>query len=542
MTRTSDRTQTAIHMAGIASCALLTRILFLHSPAGRIGSADEAVFGLMALNILALKDFPIYCWEAQYAGAPVSYVAAVIFKLFGAGFVQLRMVMVPVNLAACILFYFIYRKLFGATGALIGALFLVFCPYLVMFHALSALGGYGETLLGSALIILASWHLYELRDADVPRFLFFGLGLLCGFFFYVFFLVLPAILAFAVPLLFVFPKARGRHALLYACGGFTGLLPFFLHNLLTKGGTFFRAAGRSLSVEGASLHTPPGELLIEILRNKTTYWITWCKASPLLMARYAVPDHWSPPVLLIAGSALLLFLGVFALVTLSGPSSHNGDERRFFIRSFAWYLILLIVFQWIANLNQARHLLPLITILPVAFLSLSEAGPLRRTLALSAMLLISAGFVSGWVREFRVTQFDPAPVVRFLEQENIRAFYGSYWVTYPVIFEARESIVGSPCLLRNGDIISDRRKAYTDRVSNSADVAYVFDTDQEHLWNDFNAFLASHAIQCTRATLQGTHIACHLSTPVRPVIQNLTRTLFVLPDSNEVDAVPATHP
>lgn len=39
----------------------------------------QAVFGMMAQKIEALEEFPLYCWEAHYAGAPVAYLGAVIF-------------------------------------------------------------------------------------------------------------------------------------------------------------------------------------------------------------------------------------------------------------------------------------------------------------------------------------------------------------------------------------------------------------------------------------------------------------------------------
>jgi len=193
------RHNTRAHVLLIVIITLITRIFYLCSPSGLIGDADEAVFGMMAQGIEALKEFPIYCWEAHYAGAPVSYVAALIFHFFGPGFVQLRLAMLPAALFTPILFYFIYRKMFEPAEALVGALFLIFCPFLVLHHTMAAYGGYGETYLGTSLIILLSWKIREDNVQTHVSHLVFLLGFVCSFFFYLLFLVLPAIIAFALP-------------------------------------------------------------------------------------------------------------------------------------------------------------------------------------------------------------------------------------------------------------------------------------------------------------------------------------------------------
>ena len=152
------------HILIITGLVLVTRVGFFCSPAGRIGDADEAVFGMMAQAIGSMKEFPLYCWEAQYAGTLVSYIAALIFHFFGSGFIQLRLAMLPAAIITCVLYYHILRKLFGPNEALVGGLFLVFCPYLVLHNTMAAYGGYGETYLGTCLIILLSWKTHQMNS------------------------------------------------------------------------------------------------------------------------------------------------------------------------------------------------------------------------------------------------------------------------------------------------------------------------------------------------------------------------------------------
>lgn len=138
-----------IHLFIITVLFLMTRCLFLLTPAGRFGDADQAVFGMMAQKIALLEEYPIFAWEAHYAGAPVAYIAAIIFHFFGAGYVQLRIAMMFIVFPGFFLFYFIYRRLFDSQKAFIGVLFLIFCPYLVLNFTTGAFGGYGESFVGT---------------------------------------------------------------------------------------------------------------------------------------------------------------------------------------------------------------------------------------------------------------------------------------------------------------------------------------------------------------------------------------------------------
>lgn len=58
--------------------ALFSRFAYLGLLGDFIG-ADEAVGGLMALNIAEGRDFPLLLWEAQYAGTLLSYLGALLF-------------------------------------------------------------------------------------------------------------------------------------------------------------------------------------------------------------------------------------------------------------------------------------------------------------------------------------------------------------------------------------------------------------------------------------------------------------------------------
>ena len=47
------------HLIFIVILFLMSRIIFLYSPEGKFGDADQAVFGMMAQKTAALEDVPL---------------------------------------------------------------------------------------------------------------------------------------------------------------------------------------------------------------------------------------------------------------------------------------------------------------------------------------------------------------------------------------------------------------------------------------------------------------------------------------------------
>jgi len=358
-----------IHIVLILSLVILSRFLYLLSPVGHNISADEAVFGLMAQKIEALEEFPIYMWENHYAGAVVSYIAAFLFHVFGSGPVQLRLTALSFVIVSMTFFYLIYRRLFGETSAFISTIFLIFCPFIVLYYTMGVFGTYSETFLGISILILASHiieekqTLFEPSDSAVVL-----LGFASGFFFYICFLIIPAILAFAIPTIWHFEHKRLRKIVLFIAGGISGVFPFILYNLTTGGWSFLRAGSWALATGRDQIHLALPSLLKQILINKAIYLKTWFSDAPTMFGLYVLPDLFGGLAVSLAGGVLMVVLSFFAFLAFSRRVSFSRPQRQ-----WAYFLLFLIIFQWIAGLYKPRHLLPLIIIIPVVLLSL--AGP-----------------------------------------------------------------------------------------------------------------------------------------------------------------------
>lgn len=500
------------HVLIITVLFLMTRCLLLLTPAGQFGDADQAIIGMMAQKIASLDEFPLIYWEAHYAGAPSAYIAAIIFHFFGAGFVQLRIALMFIIFPSFFLFYFIYRRLFDSQRAFIGVLFLIFCPYLVLNYTTGAFGGYGESFLGTALIILLSWKIKD-QTMSIPMGVsYFLLGLTCGFFVYVHFYVIPAVLVFAIPALWYLGENRIKSFLRFCLGGLIGLSPLIIYNFINSGGTLTRAAAWILLIGRDDISAAPLEVVRNIFLQKGAYLMGWFLNAPLIFGQYVMPAISGHRIQIAAGLMLIIILigYIVSSFTKTGEKGSAGSYHR----QFAFYLLTFILFQWLASLRADRHFMPLFFIIPIALFSLSEGYARLKKASVVILLLLSAFQVIGWNQEFRAPRFDPRPATKIMESRGIREFYASYWTGYPIMFLGEGNLIGSPTLLPFKEPFSDRRPQYTEQVRRSRDSAFVFGAGEESLEKEFLSFLKIHDITYETIEIDGTSIYYHLSTPV----------------------------
>jgi hypothetical protein len=506
-----------IHLTVIIFLTLATRIVYLTTEQGRILDSDESVFGLMALKIAALKEFPLYCWEAQYAGTLVSYIGAVLFKIFGVGALQLRLAMLPFSLVVTVLFYGIYRKLFSSSVAFLAVLYLIFSPLLVLQYTMAALGGYGETFLGVALIITVSWHIARKGEQFSPRAVtgwFVLLGAICGFFFYILFLIVPVVCAFALVQCIRTKKNFINRCTAFVAGGLIGILPLIAYNLTHGGGTIIRGLSRSTTMGKEALAQPYTEVVFNIILQKITYIFGWLTQAPFFFSQYIYPFSSYSVLSLISGLlciALLLFLPFIAW-----RLAHTGYKKAEYLGQFALFFIILIVFAWLGNLNRARHLLPVALIIPVAFFSISFVLKSRRTLLYAVFCVLCCIQIFSWRQTKKSNLFQPASTTQAMQHAGIKDFYGSYWTVYPIMFRSGGTLRGSPGIVASGDVVSDRRPDYTKEIHNNPQAAFVFSTQESGIKNNFCWFLHSNRIAADSILTEHAVIYYNLSKQLIP--------------------------
>ena len=125
--------------------------------------SDEATMGLMALHINAGLEHPLFFDGQSYMGTIQAYLGALLFRLFGASVVSLRLGLLLLFILYLVVMWRLLNLLYGPRFALAGLLLLDLGGPDLLKPQLLALGGYPETLLFAALALLLALRLARRR-------------------------------------------------------------------------------------------------------------------------------------------------------------------------------------------------------------------------------------------------------------------------------------------------------------------------------------------------------------------------------------------
>lgn len=131
-------------------------------------NSDEAVVGLMARHIVRDGARPLFIWGVHYEGPFEAYVAAPFFALFGSSTLLLHLSNQLLVIAFLLAMYLLARAAFGGPAALLTALWLGFGSSYALHREIVTVGGYQETLLLSATLLLLAWSRLR-RPEALPR-------------------------------------------------------------------------------------------------------------------------------------------------------------------------------------------------------------------------------------------------------------------------------------------------------------------------------------------------------------------------------------
>ena len=495
----------------IAAAGLVLRFAWFFTPAG-LPDGDEAVFGLMALHILDGRDYPIYCWGAHYAGAVVSYLAAVGFWLFGVGGVVLKSSTLPFAAGYLAVTFAMARTVLDDGAARIALLLAAIPPAIPFTFSVMATGGYPETLFFGGLVLLLTFRLPRVQ-AGIPRGHLLLLGFTAGFGLYILPLILPYLAVASTFLLLHRRIALERGGWVWLLtGALVGASPMLIYNIQSPFATLLRLGSRVLSVSrdealgpGTGVGTAAG-------------WIAHY-ASGLPARLPEILGNLGPLLGLKApgGTVLACTIGTTATLSLwrnvrrEGTSAAGEPLGRF----LAWFVPTVLLFAWVTGLNRPRHLLPLYSVLPLGFAAFYGRIRAARPWAARAILILFL-VIAGWDL-FEAAPIPAgahvAPLIQTAEELEIRGLYTDYDTTYQVMFTSREAILASPTAWAER-VISDRTPEITRQVDLLPHPAYVFPKGStEAAW--FAQGLVRRSITFTRHTADPFELFTDLSMPVR---------------------------
>jgi len=144
-------------MFAIVAAATLARFILIYFN-WPVANSDEGNMGLVAFHIAYRGDHPIFFYGLPYLGPLEGYIAAPLFRLFGASLFTLRLGLLPLFAAFLICMYYLARLLYTENFAFAMILLLSFGSGGIILLQVRAVGEYPEIELFSALIpLLAAW-------------------------------------------------------------------------------------------------------------------------------------------------------------------------------------------------------------------------------------------------------------------------------------------------------------------------------------------------------------------------------------------------
>ncbi|MBE3561298.1 MAG: hypothetical protein IMW89_19070, partial [Ktedonobacteraceae bacterium] len=209
--------------------------------------SDEGTMGLMGMHIAFRGEFPIFFYGQGYMGTLEAYLAAVFFRLFGISTFTLLLGLVILYALFLSVMYRLTSLLYSKGLALLTLGLLCFGSNPMLTRELVAIGGYPETLLfGALLLLLASWlALTSSREPDAftlserrKRLATYGLwGFVAGLGLWTHMLVLPFVLLGGL-LISLFCRNEWRSSALFFLLIFLiiGMLPMIIYNVMASPG------------------------------------------------------------------------------------------------------------------------------------------------------------------------------------------------------------------------------------------------------------------------------------------------------------------
>lgn len=504
--------------------ASLVRVAYLFSPFGRIGDADEAVFGLMALAISEGSDFPIFCWGAHYAGAVVSYIGSLLFMLFSPNFIVLRSAMLPISIAIPVIYYCLCRKVFTKKESVICALYLTFPPFLFLTYSTSVLGGYGETFLGMIVLHILFQKIDKSRYDKRIRLLIVT-GFMCGFFTYILFMIVPVIIAYIVALKLDKNRFSIKEYCIFLGSVFVGGLPLIIYNIQNDFATILRSAGRSFEIGRADMYKPFLVLVKEAILNKYIFLKQWLFLLFDNLGLLLMPDQLSS-VIIKASGILVLFLIICFILRKFQYGQKLSKTEGYFYSTVVLYFVGYVLFQWVSSLDRPRHFLPILIFLPFCAYLHNNSKSMKKLLTIIFLVLYSLNIFSYSI-SFSQSRFDPYPITKYLLNQKIDSFFGTYDTVYPIMFVSKLAIIGAPYLRDKGEIVSDRTPKLSNSVFNLHNPVFVFQNIENTIESEFLSYLKSNNISYRNDNIDGCKIYYDLSKKVVPnIISNGENQLY----------------
>ncbi|MCB2225987.1 MAG: discoidin domain-containing protein [Desulfarculaceae bacterium] len=242
---------TALVLAGLVLLYWVVRLWLISSPSLSQVDYDEAVTGLMALDIMRGNHHLLF-WGQPYMGTMEAYLAAGLFQLFGPSTFLLRLVLLIYGSLGVLALFGLGRAVGGWwTGVLAGALWSL-PPLFMSFQGVYVTGGHLEAVVAGAVVLWGVMRLASGR-ARRPALFSLGLGLAAGLGLWSSLMALPLLAAAGLGLVLARPAwLLGAGPWCLGAGALAGASPLILWNLEHDWLTMVQLGGSHLERLGSN--------------------------------------------------------------------------------------------------------------------------------------------------------------------------------------------------------------------------------------------------------------------------------------------------
>lgn len=461
--------------------------------------ADSSIIGLMGLHIMKLKELPIFYYGQSYMGSLEAIVAAVYFKILGVSASSLHLVPTTFWALFVIANFFLIKKVFGKSTAVVASLFLAFPNAYLSDRLFRAWGGYMETLFFGTLIILITLKIIgELeRGGNRSSFWFGLLGFLSGIALWTHFIAIYYLVTagFLFLISSSVTKIRMRSVVLFSVLFLLGLFPVLLYN-------FFPVESSDI------LHFP----LVSDKKFQTWEFLfnygqplrvrlVWILDNLVRLVSVSLPlligTQFNPGFYLLPGFSkfltVLYFLAGLWLIFVSDKVlrsllAFKHLEKTTLYKFYPVALGLVTVFGYISgkfalSFNDPRYVVPLYSVLPILVASFL-VWVLNKNVVLFlfgfALVLVNHLYPA-YGSHLDVDVFKKIPskeniLIEKLKEIKADRIYAGYLVGYPVTFLTSESVIASA---RYGPLTLERYPLYGEIVDKSQNPVYIFPLGDE---------------------------------------------------------------
>ena len=460
----------------LMAMATLFRLYLLTSTLAHLDS-DQAVLGLMAFHVQA-GDRPIFYANQPYMGSLEAYLAAAVFKVWGATELTVRLPALLCSVLFVGTVYWLGALLYGRWIAVLSGLLVALAPAILITWSTAAGAGYIEAMLCGTLLFILAVYYPDPRAMPLPAALI--AGLLAGVGIWMEPLIAEYLLPLAIFLsLYVLLRLRRRPAwqmlilarnlLAIALGAALGAAPFLSYNLANGWQTLiYLQARQPLSA--------PLEVVSGLVRETLPILVGF--VSPTSVSAVFAQDVAAHPLhylagLLVAASLLgrivldprNLPLRLLSLIRLApwerdhqaagsrgsgydltladtGQRAHSDG----LLALFTIICVLGFVFTGFGAVHWATHspryLIPIYTVTPliVGCVVPRGAGRLDRwAAALAVAVLVVTSALTSATADPRSGIDD---LTRHLRASGVRVVYTDYWLANRISFLTHEAVLG----------------------------------------------------------------------------------------------------